>query len=164
MSDKQVEFRPNPNWKDLNGTFTTYTGWEAIRGGTANGILIGGNFGCFVQLRGTDYFPESFEGMILVMETYKWDKRQLRRGIMQLKLWGILDQISGLIVGYCVDSDKQKVIGNNQPMKELLLESTSGYDFPTMQIGEIGHNVENLMLPIGAEVFIDAEEKIFRLT
>jgi muramoyltetrapeptide carboxypeptidase len=164
MSDEIIEFKPNPNWKDLNGTFTTYTGWETIRGGSASGRLIGGNFGCFVQLRGTEYFPESFEGIILVMETYKWDKRQLHRGLMQLKIWGILDQISGLIVGYCVDSDRQKIIGNDQTMKELVLEVVKDYDFPVMQIGEIGHNVENLILPIGAEAFIDTEKKIFKLT
>jgi len=30
------------------------------------------------------------------------------------------------------------------------------YDFPIMQIGEIGHYVENIMLPIGGKAWMDA--------
>ena len=164
MSDEHVQYKPNSNWKDFNGAFTSYNGWQGIRSGTASGKLIGGNLGCFVQLRGSEYFPTTFKDTILVMETYKWDKRQLRRGLMQLKLWGILDQINGLVIGYCLESDRPNIIGNEQTMKELLMESTSDFDFPIMWVGEIGHNVENLILPLGAEAFIDTKEKIFRLT
>ena len=33
--DEATDIRPNPNWKDFNGTTTTYSGWQTIRPGAA---------------------------------------------------------------------------------------------------------------------------------
>lgn len=159
FEDKPIEIIPNPNWKDFNGVATTYSGWQTIQPGQAEGIIIGGNLGCFTQLRGTEYFPSSFKDTIFIMETWRWSKRQLHRGLMNLKLWGILDEISGLIVGYCVGSDEPNMIGDDQSMKDMVLEVTDGYEFPIMWVGEIGHNVENAIWPIGGQVVMDATNR-----
>jgi len=70
-------------------------------------------------------------------------------------------KISGMIVGYCVGSDDPSDYGNERLMKDMLLEVTEGYDFPIMQIGEIGHKVENIMLPIGSMATIDTKNLKF---
>lgn len=100
---------------------------------------------------------------ILVLETYMLHKKQIHRMLMSLRLKGVFNNIAGLIIGYCLGSDDPEVIGNEQSMKELLLEVTEGYDFPIMQIGEIGHKVDNIMLPIGAQATMDATELTFSI-
>ena len=75
---------------------------------------------------------------------------------MSLRLKGVFEKISGLIVGYNFNSDDPEVEGNERTLKEIVLETTENYTFPIMQIGEIGHYVENLILPLGAKASMDA--------
>lgn len=145
----------NPNWRDFKGTNANYGGWLTIREGTAEGRLVGGNLQSFLQLVGTQY-ELPFQDSILFFEAYRLPKRQIRKALMQLKLRGVFEQITGLIVGYCVESDEPTVIGNEQPLEEAVLDIVGEYDFPIMQIGEIGHWVENFLQPIGAKAKMDA--------
>lgn len=158
------EYQQNPNWRDFDDRPTSYKEWEVIKPGVAEGKVVGGNFRCFTQLRGTEYFLDSFKGTILVMEAYKWPKKHIHQALVAAKLWGVLDQINGLVVGYCLGSDSPNHVGDEQSMKDLVLEVTKGYDFPAMWIGEIGHNIENLVLPIGAQAKLDADNKTFEIT
>lgn len=80
-----------------------------------------------------------------------------------MKFWGSFEEISGLIIGYCLGSDDPDVKGNERPMAELVREVTEGYNFPVMQVGEIGHNVENMMLPIGAKAKVDSDSLTFEV-
>jgi muramoyltetrapeptide carboxypeptidase len=155
FGDYQGQIQPNINWREIEGTFTRYHGWQTIRGGGAEGRLVGGNFSCLLQLVDTEY-QLPFAGNILFIETYKWPKKKIHRALMQLKLRGLLDGLSGMIVGYCMGSDDQEDGGNNQPLGELILEVADEYNFPIMQVGEIGHQVENFTQPMGARVRIDA--------
>ncbi len=157
------EMRPNPNWKELKNNHTTYTQWQMIREGSAEGTLFGGNSESFIQLLDTAYDFRVPNGL-LFFETYKQPKKQIHKTLMQLKLHGVLDDIAGLVVGYCLESDKQEVVGNEQPIAETILEVTKEYSFPIMQIGEIGHCVENFMQPIGVGAKMDATNLRFEIT
>lgn len=152
----------NSRWHDFDKTPTAYCGWQTIREGKAEGQLIGGNFQSFMQLVGTEYdlsFPQS----ILFLETYKLPKKQIHKGLMQLKLHGVLDRIEGLIIGYCLECDNPDVVGNEQPIAETVLEVIQDYDFPIMQVGEIGHRVENCLQPLGAQAHMDASKLEFEI-
>jgi len=156
------DIHANPDWRDLDTTYTTYAGWQTIRAGEAEGRLVGGNSESFIQLLDTDYeliLPNS----ILFIETYRLPKKQIHKALMQLKLRGVLDRINGLIMGYCLESDDPQRVGNDQPLAETILEVTEAYDFPIMQIGEIGHRVENCLQPYGARVQMDATRLTFTL-
>jgi muramoyltetrapeptide carboxypeptidase len=48
-------------------------------------------------------------------------------------------------------------------MEEVLLEVTQGYQFPILKMNDFGHNCPNTILPVGAEVFMDADEGIVEL-
>lgn len=153
------KIEPNPGWKDFDNLPTSYSGWQTIRPGAANGKVVGGNYGSFSQLYHTEYMP-SVDGGILFMETYKQPKKKIHQCLAQLRLWGVFEKINGLVVGYCLGSDENpEKTGNNRTMKDLVLEATDGYDFPIMWIGEVGHNVENIMLPIGAKASLDATNR-----
>lgn len=149
------KIQANRNWCDFKNTHTSYRGWLTIRESMAEGTLVGGNLQSFLQLVGTQY-ELPFQDSILFFEAYRLAKKQIRKALMQLKLRGVFENIRGMIVGYNVESDEPSVIGNEQLMAETILEVVGEYDFPIMQIGEIGHWVENFLQPIGAEARMDA--------
>lgn len=155
--------QPNPNWAELRETRSTYHTWQTIRGGSAEGRLIGGNSCSFIQLLGTPY-ELSLDPAILFLETYKLPKKQIHKALMQLKVRGVFDRIQGLIIGYCLESETPEVVGNDQPLNELVLEITKEYSFPIMHIGEIGHYVENTLQPFGALARMNADTKEITIT
>lgn len=156
------EIFPNANWKDFDNLPSQYSGWQTIKPGMAQGTIIGGNHSGAMQLRGTQY-AQNYAGGILFLELYKNNKKELHQKIEQLKLWGILTQINAFVIGYCLGSDDPGRLDNSRPIKDIVLEATEGYDIPIMQIGEVGHNVENFMLPIGATVEVDTENLTIKI-
>ncbi|HBB36460.1 MAG: Peptidase U61 LD-carboxypeptidase A [Candidatus Moranbacteria bacterium GW2011_GWC1_45_18] len=154
--DEQLEkMEPNSEWKDLTSTPNGYSGWLSIKKGKTEGRIIGGSNKSFIQLLHTPYQPK-LENSILVFESNKMNKKQIHRALMKLRIHGVFRKISGLLVGYCYLSDDPKIEGNERKIKDLVLEVTKGYDFPIMHVGEFGHNVENIVLPIGAKMKMDA--------
>lgn len=154
--------KQNPRWKNFEDLQTSYSGWEEIRKGKVEGLLIGGNANGFIQLLLTEYSPP-LDKNILILETYLLEKRAIHMLLMQLRLRGVFNKIGGLIIGYCHGSDDPTKVGNERSMKDLVLEVTDGYNFPVLQIGEIGHHVENIMVPIGARALIDTSEMRFEI-
>lgn len=146
-------YHPNPDWRDLEGDNTTYQGWREIKPGRARGTAVGGNSDAFMQLVGTKYCPP-LDGSILFLEAYRLQKRHIQALLATLNLKGVLETIHGLVIGYCLGSDAPGT-GNERDIADIALETTADYTFPAMQVGEIGHQVENLILPIGAELEID---------
>lgn len=96
--------RANPQWQDLRHSEHRYGCWKTTRPGTAEGRLICGNFRSFVQLFDTER-ELRLPGAILCLETYKLPKKEIHKGLMQLKLRGILDSITGMIIRYCCGCD-----------------------------------------------------------
>lgn len=156
------EIHANTHWEEFDGIHTTYSGWQTIQEGVAKGTLIGGNLQSFMQLVGTQY-ELSAPDAVLFFEAYKLPKKQIHKALMQLKLRGYFQHISGMIIGYNLESDNQDVVGNEQPIAETVLEVVGEYNFPIMQIGEIGHHVENFLQPIGAQVRMDATNLKFEI-
>lgn len=153
------EIPANPNWKDFYSTPTRYQGRRIIRKGTAQGKLLGGNFDSFIQILFTPYTPD-FQGSILAVETYRYTKKEIHKAFAQLRLQGVLEKISGLVIGYCIGSDDEGIPGNERDIGDLLLEVTQKYSFPIVEIGEIGHYVENAIIPIGAEASLEADSRV----
>ena len=154
-------YEANPDWRDLDGERTTYTGRRAIKPGRARGIAVGGNSEAFAQLLGTPYCPD-LDGAILVLETYRLQKRHIHALLVTLRLRGVLDAIAGLVLGYCLGSDAPGT-GNDRDLADIVHETTHGHDLPVLQIGEIGHQVENLIWPIGAILQIDSDPTTLQL-
>jgi muramoyltetrapeptide carboxypeptidase len=156
------KIKPNHGWTKFDDNPTLYKGWQCIKPGKAAGRLIGGNFSSYIRLLNTKYLPE-LTGNILLLETYKFSKQQIHSALMSLRLQGVFQRIAGLIIGYCAGSDNPDVRGNQRPIKDVLLETTAGYDFPILEIGEFGHKVDNIMMPIGAQAKLNATEKKFKI-
>ena len=150
----------NKNWRHLEQPHLKCEGWCCVRGGVASGVLVGGHSGCLINTTFAGYGPD-FKDKILFLEGTD-QVGYLDRQFTSLKLRGVFDEIRGLVIGWFEGSgnaDKQK----NRPVRDLILEVTDGYNFPVLEISELGHNIENYVLPIGCSVTIDAEKKSFSI-
>ncbi|MEM2930114.1 MAG: LD-carboxypeptidase [Thermoproteota archaeon] len=147
---------PNPKWEHQEKPELTHRGWTCLRSGKATGILVGGHLGCLCSIMLAGYGP-NFKDKILFLEGTD-DVAHLDRQLTSLKLNGIFKEIKGVIIGWFEGSemkDKEK----NRPVSDLVLEVTKEYSFPILEIGELGHNVENYIFPIGCKASIDADKK-----
>lgn len=67
------------------------------------------------------------------------------------------------VLGYWVGADDQSVVGHERPFNELVIETVDRPNLPILQIGEIGHHVANIMLPIGVNAKCSATHKTFEI-
>jgi muramoyltetrapeptide carboxypeptidase len=125
---------------------------RTIRGGTAEGKLLGGNLSCLLKLAGTPYWPD-LTGAILFVEALNITPEACDYQFRQLEQMGVFDTIRGAIVGY-VDG-LQKDENATLQMEDVLLGVTSGYGFPILKVNDFGHNCPNTVLPVGGRVKVD---------
>jgi muramoyltetrapeptide carboxypeptidase len=129
---------------------------RTIRGGTAEGKLLGGNLLCLLKLAGTPYWPD-FTGAILFVEALNITPEACDYQFRQLEQMGVFDAIHGVIVGY-VDG-LQKDENATLQMEDVLLGVTSGYGFPILKVNDFGHNCPNTVLPVGGRVKVNADRQ-----
>jgi muramoyltetrapeptide carboxypeptidase len=132
-----------------------------IRSGQSQGKLLGGNLRCLLKLAGTAFWPD-FSGAILFVEAYDILPKACHTAFHQLHQMGVFDQISGAVVGYIFGMQHR-----NMPrphMEDILLEVTQDYQFPILKMNEFGHNCPNTILPVGGEVFLDADQASLTVT
>ena len=136
--------------------------WEEWKKGKAEGPLIGGLLERISVLSGTKYFPEvkDFEGSILFWEQVGGDITDIYQYLYQLKNMGILDKISGMLIGkiqYLKPLRNEEI--NTLSVKEIILEILQDYDFPVMANMDFGHFTTNIPMPIGIKVSFDTSKK-----
>ncbi|MCK5556446.1 MAG: hypothetical protein KAI76_09425, partial [Alphaproteobacteria bacterium] len=133
---------------------------KCVRSGKASGVLVGGHSGCLISTMLADYAPK-FENTILFLEGTD-DVGDLDRQFTALKLNGVFEKINGLIIGW-FDNHELEDKSKNREVSDVILEVTKDYSFPILEIEELGHNVENYILPIGCVATIDADRKYFSI-
>jgi muramoyltetrapeptide carboxypeptidase len=121
-----------------------------ISGGRATGVLLGGNLTLLTHLIGTPLEP-SWKGAILFVEDQGEEPYRLDRLLVHLRLAGVLDRISGLLLGQLSEG---KIA---DPDWELFRENFNGLNIPIWKGLPIGHGRDNLTLPIGAPVELDGD-------
>ncbi len=131
-----------------------------IRRGQARGKLLGGNIGCLLKLAGTPYWP-NFSGGILFLEAYEISPSACHSAFHQLKQLGLFTKIQGAVIGY-IDSMQRDGL-NGPQMEDILLQVTQYEGFPILKINDFGHNCPNTVLPVGGEVFLDADQQTLEI-
>lgn len=127
--------------------------WQFIKGGKSEGTLIGGNLTTMMMILDTEYMPDS-QNAILFIEDDGVALDQFIAYLHVLKLRGIFNNISGLIVGR-IARPIAAVNGNNdfqQAIKNVLKD----IDIPVLVDVNIGHTEPMLTLPIGRKVRLDS--------
>jgi muramoyltetrapeptide carboxypeptidase len=133
-----------------------------IRGGKAQGRLIGGNLTVLSTLLGTPWLPD-FSGAILFLEDVNEAEYRIDRMLNQLALAGILGQVAGVIFGYCTrcTSDEPDYAGFTVP--QVLEQYLTPLNVPAFAGANIGHVNNQLSVPVGARVEMDADAGTIRL-
>ena len=136
--------------------------WETWKEGKASGHLLGGNLHIMMAQSATDYFPslEKWDGAILFFEEVGETLHDMARCLYELKYMGILDRISGMIVGkikYVKPNRDTEIV--EPTYKEMILDVLRDFDFPILGEVDFGHYTVNIPMPLGVRVKIDAEQK-----
>ena len=143
------------------GIIPPLTEWEEWKKGKAEGLLIGGNLHLLTNLIGTPYFPpkEFFEGAILFWEEVGESLHNIARFLTHLKYAGILDNLSGMLIGkitYIKPPREKEVI--EPTVKEMILEILKDYKFPILANLDFGHFTVNIPMPVGIKASFDTSK------
>ncbi len=125
------------------------------RQGQASGRLFGGNLSVYCGILGSKYAKTPKKG-ILFIEDIGEEPYKVDRYIHQLKLAGVFDKISGLIVGQFNDYTEDNDMYN--ALFESILAAVSEYTFPVCFGFPVGHVKHNFPLIMGARATLSVKE------
>lgn len=143
------------------GVIKPLTEWEQWKKGKTSGHLIGGILQLVAAGVGTKYFPkpEDFKGAIIFWEEVGESLYTISRDLYKLKYYGVLDKISGMLIGkikYIKPIRDQEV--DEPSAKEMILDILKDYKFPIMANLDFGHFTVNIPMPIGIKVSFDTSK------
>ncbi|UZD23310.1 LD-carboxypeptidase [Algoriphagus halophytocola] len=134
---------------------------QTLKGGKAQGKILGGNLTVLTALSGTPYYPD-FKDAILFLEDIGEDPYKVDRMMSTLKLNGTLDSIKGFIFGQCTDCTPGGGYGSltfDQVMDDYILP----LNIPAYTGAMFGHIAKQFIIPVGAQVAMDADAGTFKL-
>jgi muramoyltetrapeptide carboxypeptidase len=128
-----------------------------LRGGSAEGRLVGGNLSLICASLGTPFAP-SFKGKIIFFEDISEKPYRLDRLLTQLMNAGILSQIAGVAVGMirdCNDPDAKPGGEYRQSAADVIKERLAPLRVPVVEGLPFGHANLNATIPIGVTARLD---------
>ena len=129
---------------------------QTLTPGQARGKLIGGNLSVISGIVGSSYMPD-VAGAILFLEDIGESPYRIDRMLTQLKLAGILNQLSGFIFGQCTACTPGNDYGS-LTLEDILRDHIQPLGIPAWSGAWIGHVEPLWTLPIGTDVVINASE------
>lgn len=134
---------------------------RTITPGKATGILAGGNLSVLAGLTGSDYLPD-WKGKILFLEEVGEKIYAVDRMMSQLKLAGILDQLSGFVMGKCSRCSPGEGYGS-LTLDEILDHYIKPLNIPAYSGAMIGHIESKFTVPVGGKAEVDADKGTIQL-
>jgi muramoyltetrapeptide carboxypeptidase len=128
-----------------------------LHGGSASGVLAGGNLAVLTALCGTPFAPR-LHGAILVVEDVNESVYRLDRMFTQLRLAGALDRIAGIAFGRFTEIPEET---NNEAraLDDLLCEIAAQCAVPCIASIPVGHVDDQWTIPFGRTAVLDAGAK-----
>ncbi|WP_127717144.1 S66 peptidase family protein [Halobacteriovorax sp. HLS] len=123
------------SWKTQKRKWENNSGWKVLSTGDVTGEIVVCNLNTLISAAGTEYFP-NVKNRILLIEEMAAPYSKEERSLTQLKLMGVFDEISGLIIG------KPEVPNSeNAPfdMNELIMEIVGKRDYPIVSEFDLSH-------------------------
>lgn len=139
-------------------TFDIKSG-TTLQSGTATGKLLCSNLSVLMRLAGTPYFPD-LRGKILLLEDVHEKIYKIDLMLQQLKQQPNFAALSGVIFGQFTDSESDEEDGTLTDCFADFLENT---DFPALQNFNFGHTPSRRVLPLGADVELDADKGLLKI-
>lgn len=127
-------------------------GLRTIVGGRARGVLVGGNLSIVHALEGTPFSAHAI-GRILFLEDTGEAPYRVDRMLTTLRLSGFFDGVRGIALGAFTHANPGP---HGVSVEEVLRERLSDLGVPVVSGVPAGHVDDNLELPFGVEVILDA--------
>jgi muramoyltetrapeptide carboxypeptidase len=134
---------------------------QILSPGRAEGRLLGGCLSVLVSLLGTPFFPD-MNGAILLLEDVGEDLYKIDRFLSQLKNSGVLDAVSGVLLGQFMDIAADDNI-NPADFQDILDFYFASLDVPVLYNFPYGHTPLKYTLPLGCRIQLDAGNKEVKL-
>ena len=147
---------PGDDLTPAEGRITT------LRGGTAQGPLVGGNLAVLTSLAGTPYWP-SFHGAILFLEDVTEYVYRVDRMLSTLMLSGALSRVAGVVLGGFTDCPPSEGSFGSLTLDEVFEDYFGPLDVPVYRGAQFGHIKRKFTLPLGVRAEIDADAGTLRL-
>lgn len=141
----------------LKGNFPSYNvpGHQLNRSGKCSGTIIGGNLSVLAGLRGTRFEPQ-YSNKILLLEDIGEKPYHIDRMMQNLRLGGVLEQISGLIIGQFSDCEEDPSM--HKTVYEIIRSAVEAYDYPVCFDFPVGHVDYNLPVVLGTKATINVSQ------
>ncbi len=125
----------------------------ALRPGTSQGVLLGGNLSVIVRLIGTPFMPP-LEHVILFIEDVGEQPYRIDAMFAQLKLSGLLDKLGGLVIGSFTDSEPDED-SPSLTVDEVLNDYLCDVPYPVAKDLLYGHFPVKNTLPVGVQARLE---------
>nr|WP_083467080.1 LD-carboxypeptidase [Kibdelosporangium sp. MJ126-NF4]CEL20754.1 Muramoyltetrapeptide carboxypeptidase [Kibdelosporangium sp. MJ126-NF4]CTQ89667.1 Muramoyltetrapeptide carboxypeptidase (EC 3.4.17.13) [Kibdelosporangium sp. MJ126-NF4] len=147
------------------GALPASTPWECWRAGRAEGRLIGGVLNRVVLAQATRFaLPLGwFDGAVLFWEEKGGHASHVWSYLQILRHSGILDRISGMVVGIPREISGLETPDASPTLPEIVLDVLGDRDIPVLGNVEFGHACPNLPMPVGIRVGLDAQQRTLSL-
>jgi len=131
---------------------------RVLRGGSAHGVLAGGNLALLSALAGTPFAPR-LDDVILVLEDVDEAIYRVDRMLRQLLLAGMLDGVRAIVFGACTNCPEASDDGARR-LDDVILELADLLTIPAMAGAPIGHVDDQWTLPLGAPALLDTDRRL----
>ncbi|WP_133366131.1 S66 peptidase family protein [Qipengyuania sediminis] len=135
---------------------------RTLAGGTARGRLLGGNLTILSTLMGTPWLPD-MEGAVLLLEDINEAEYRVDRMFQQLRLAGVLERLAGVVFGQCTRCASDEPAYAGFTVEQVLEHYVAPLGIPAIAGFDSGHVANQLSLPHGARVELDADARTLRL-
>ncbi|MBQ7252966.1 MAG: LD-carboxypeptidase [Kiritimatiellae bacterium] len=125
---------------------------ETVAGGTAEGKLAGGNLSVLASLAGTPWALRG-DGAVLLLEEVGEKSYRIDRMLWQLEASGLFDRIAGVVFGEFTACGADE---GDEPTEAVLAAWAKRIGRPAVKGLPAGHGKDNLFLPLGVPVRLDA--------
>lgn len=147
-------------WGTLSGEKRT---WEVkvdrvVRTGRAEAGMMGGCLSILVTTLGTPFEIDT-AGKLLFLEDVGEKPYRIERMLTHLRMAGKLDALAGLVLGSFTDCEEEGERGVGEIVQEFFHDAP----YPVVAGFPAGHGEENLILPFGVKMALDAGNGILSL-
>ncbi|MFC7534727.1 LD-carboxypeptidase [Actinoplanes sp. GCM10030250] len=147
------------------GALPASSSWECWRAGRAEGPLIGGVINRIALVQATRFAVplEWFDGAVLFWEEIGGHTSHVWSYLQVMRHCGILDRISGMVVGVPRDIAGLESPEAGPALSEIVLDVLGDRDIPVLGNVDFGHAGPNLPMPVGVRAGLDTRQRTLSL-
>jgi len=165
----------NPFTEDMFWKFLTYSkklgrinnpddeNILSLNSGTASGRIVGGNLSVISGLIGTEYLPDLKDKILLIEEMGEVPYR-IDRMLNQFRLSKMFQGIKGVVIGSFQDCNELDPNKKTLTLGEVITDYFTPIKKPVIYNFRHGHLRNNITVPIGANVKMNATKKYIEIS